>query len=129
MRVQREHLRTWPQRFGGQSRVGSGHGAHVAHRLGEYEVRLQLAERRLIDHIDAARLAHRLAHRRVHFAAVQTRRVEARPRDAGPVEQLGRIVAFVRDRDDPLLEAKSPGDLGAAGEKRSDLHYTHILRR
>jgi len=93
---------------GGRKRRGRnlalGHRTDIADTLRQHEIGLELADAGDIDLIDAAVIAHGGMDRGVDLPARQTLETHTRAREPGQIGDARRIVAAVRDPDEPVGE-------------------------
>ncbi len=96
-------------------------GADLAHRLGDDQVHLELAQLERVELVERLAGTGALAH-----GGVDRRRAEALGNDAagevGEIRGLGRVVTLMGDGDDVVADAEGEQHLGRGWDQRSDTH-------
>ena len=100
---------------------GIGDRAHLAQLLRQDQVRLQLAEQRLVQRIQPMPATDRCAHRGIDLVRpphLLRQQVAGHPRHRR--QRIGREVALVGDRHQSVLQAERADDLGGRRQQRHD---------
>ena len=110
--------RAW-QSFGKSCNRAITDGADVAQFLSENYVRAQLTEEQLVDCVNCAVITQCSPHPLIDFATSQARIVDWTMRDTWPRICSFRKIAFMRNTDQLVHQAKRGRDLGRSGQKRN----------
>ena len=94
-----------------------GNRTDVADPLRENEVWLEIADRLDVDLVDAAILMQRRANRGIDLGTRQPRKIATRSCQSGEMGDARRVVAAVRDTDEPVLESERAHDLRGARQQ------------
>ena len=116
VRVERDHLRLRVHPLGHGADVVVGHRADGAQGLRDDQIRLQRAQRILVELVDRAAGGGELPHR-----AVDLVRRQAGPdhvaRDLGQLQRLARVVALVGHGGNLVAEPEGEQGLGGRGDE------------
>ena len=104
------------QPLGHRDDVVERDGAHLADRLRDDQVHVELLERRLVELVERLAAAGALAHRGVDLGGRQPLRDHA-AREMGELLGARRVVTLVGDRGDAVAEAEREQHLGRGWDK------------
>src|SRR5205823_3280690 len=125
MRVEGEHRGATRHPRGRRLGIPRGHGAHLAHALGQQQVGPRGGESRAVDFVHTAELAQGLPHGRVDLAAGKAIQAESWTCEDRLGAGGGRGVAAMRDAHQAIAQPELVRDLGGAGEERRDPGDAH----
>ena len=109
--VERDHLRLGRQPLRHGAHVVEGDGAHLAHRLRDDQVHVQLLERVLVQLVERLAAARSLAHRGVYLGRLEPGWDHA-AREVGELFGSGRVVTLMGDRGHAVAEPEGEQHLG-----------------
>ena len=120
--LERDHRDVCVDGAGDLVDLAVAHGADAAQLLGQDEVGLGGGQRRLVQRVERGAAMDRSRDEPVDVARRRRRQVMDAPRHDRLADDLGRVVALVRDAHELIAESDGAHDLGGRREERDDAH-------